>query len=266
MATALTELRITNNSTNPIVVPGAKAPTVQALINTFRRFLAGPPSTATLAVEYDAVAATGAITLTGVTTSCTATINGVETADCLGADDNATATLLVTAINAETDDLVEKQVTAARTLTAATGYFTLNAATGELTVAVGGTNVTFTATEDNAADSRTLAAAINANGTVAAKVVAVSDGVSKVNLTAVQSETWGGRLGNAIALTGATGVTRNAATLTGGLTKVTLTSKNPGFAGNTTSFLAAAGGGTIAPTSATLLTGGTATQETFTFP
>lgn len=244
---------------------GGKRQSVQNTTNFLRSLLAGTKS-GTLTESKNEVAATGAITLTGATTSCTATINGVQTADCIGADDNATATLLVTDINAETDDLVEKQVTAARTLTAATGYFTLAGATGSLTVAVGGTNVSFTAVADNVVDSRTLAAAINANGTVAAKVVAVSDGVDKVNLTAVQSETWGGRLGNAIALTGTTGVTRSAATLTGGLTKVTLTSINPGFAGNTTTFLAAAGGGTIAPTSATRLTGGTATQTSYAFP
>lgn len=146
MATALTELRITNNSTNPIVVPGAKGPTVQALINAFRSFLAGPPSTVSMQVGYNAVSATGTVTIESGSGSIVATINGVASTVTWGTSDTATAVLLAAKINAGGDtpnNLVSKQVSA----TSALGVVTITSkipgfAGNAVTLAASGTGAT----------------------------------------------------------------------------------------------------------------------------
>lgn len=256
-------MQVTTTIASPNLSATDKYATAQNIVQNLAGVPVGDFGNATLTVNSDAVAASGYVTLTAATTPVTMTINGVATADSAGSDDNATATALVTAINTSVSALVNKQVTAARTLTAATGTFTVGTTTGSKTVAVNSNNVTFTAVGTASTDATALAAAINADGTVSAIVTATASG-AVVTMTAVQNETYGGRLGNAVTLTGTTGITRSGATLSGGLTRVTVTAQVAGYAGNAVTLAASAGGGS-ATASGARLTGGTATIGTFTY-
>lgn len=221
-------------------------------------------SSATVKVNSDAVQATGTVTLNQATTPVVVTINGVDSADDAGADDNATATNIANDINGSSNALVNKFVTAARTFTAATGTFTVSGlSAGAKTVAVNSNNVSFTATGVDADDATALAAALNADATVS-QIVSATAAAAVVTMTAIQNETYGGRLGNAVTLTGTTGITRSGATLANGATKVTFTAINAGYSGNAVTLAASAGGGTISASGARL-TGGTATIGTFTY-
>lgn len=103
------------------------------------------------------------------------------------------------------------------TLAPATGTLTLSSASGSVGGTIGGTSVTVTASGGDTATATALAAAINANSTVNQFVVATS-AAGVVTLTALYGNTLGGgAIGNLVTLVAVgTGVTRSAATLTGG--------------------------------------------------
>lgn len=263
MATALFALRITNSeATNPILTT-AGVPTLQSTINFFRGLMVGAGGSVTVATARDQAAASGTITLDTASGAVGAVINGVTVTATAAGGDNATASLVATAVNASANALVNKHVTAARTLTSATGTITIEDGEGDVGATIDGTEVTVAYATSDDFTAYALADAINANGTVSAKVTARRTASGVVTLTAKDTTTYGGIAGNALTLVASgTGVTVSDTTLLGGLTKVTFTSKLPGFAGNAVTLVAS---GTGITASGARLTGGTETQESFTF-
>jgi hypothetical protein len=148
----------------------------------------GPSAKPYIIASYDEDQATATLTDNGLTGGdvAGAAINGVDATVTYASSVNNTLTLIKNKINNggnTPNDLITKAVSAVRTMVSASAYFTLNAASGSLSPEVDGTAVTFTATEDNAADSETLAAAINASA-AGVKVFAYSDGVDKTYVVA----------------------------------------------------------------------------------
>lgn len=235
--------------------------TSRQLATLFGAAASGTQGAMTVKAGNAAVAATGYINLNSASGTVGAIINGVTVSVAAEADDNATATAIAAAVNASADPLVVRAVTAARTLVSATGTFTCSGASGTKVVKINNNSVSFNASGTDTQDALALAAAINANATVKAIVSATSSG-AVVTVTALDNETYGGRLGNAISLAGTTGVARSDEYLTGGTTRVTFTPTEPGFAGN---WVTLAESGTGITKSAARLTGGTATLETFSF-
>jgi hypothetical protein len=136
----------------------------------------------------------------------------------------------------------------------------------------------------NATDAAALAAAINsspvARGLVTAKVSsnvvtvtslagttlqAIGTGAAASSATLTDSGTYGGVAGNAITLNSATGVNRSAATLSGGVSGLLVTSNEAGAAGNWITFAAAGAAAAHVTASGARLSGGLETVQNFVY-
>lgn len=194
MATGLFSLFGTSYEDASPVAPGDTPLTLNLIKNWISGLSAGaapngPTNRPSIVVSYDQARATGTLADNGLVAAdvAGALINGVAATATYATSVNNTLALIKNKINAGGDtpnDLITKSVFATRYFTDASAYFTLNAATGSLSPKVDGTNCTFTATADNAADAAALAAAINAQATAGVKVFAYSDGVDKCYVVA----------------------------------------------------------------------------------
>lgn len=132
---------ITNRDHNP-VKPGAKQPTINAIINVLAGIVGGAFS-GTIRAAGNATQASGTITLAAASGTITATINGVAVPVTYATSVTHTAGLLAAAINASSNALVSGHVTA----TSQAGVVTIKATTpgfagNAVTLAATGTGAT----------------------------------------------------------------------------------------------------------------------------
>lgn len=220
MATNKWALRFTGPASTPSpIAAGQKALTVSKV----RNYLSGMGSSgsATMATASDQVAAVGGITLSSASGTVGVDINGVACTDTAAGGDNATASLIVTAVNTTaTSALVTKHVTAQRGQAKAYGKFTSTSITpGACSPSVDGTACSFTATGVDATDAALLAAAINAQATACKKVYAWSDANASTaaaaritHIVARDGASW--NLTNTVSAGQTVGVTINGITVT----------------------------------------------------
>jgi phage tail sheath gpL-like len=144
-------LNKTDGVTKPPVVAGQAKLTLRNLSNLFLGMIGVGQPKGTIRLGYDAVQASGTVTLSSASGDVTATINGVVSTVTWASSDTNTASLLAAKINAGGDTpnaLVTKHVTA----TSALGVVTITAiqagdSGNAITLDAGGTGATKSGTK-----------------------------------------------------------------------------------------------------------------------